>query len=275
MALAKDEGTAAGRGRVLDKYRDKGVVLYRSDFDGGFDGWIDHWDGFRPWPVVSLTTEMQYRGTRCLMLSTGEHASPLSNDVSNATGTFKRFARHDEYRYHSLSAFVGLGVGGFSSSWSTFALYFDTQKYDNSSRSFFKAQCVVAAAPTKNRWQVRGDGGDTDFKNVTGADGRIIGSNENKHNMFYVRLTVDLAANSGAGGYHELQIGPSPAGVFALTGLGAGSSTEPPQWDGSDLITDFAGGMNIGFGISRATSVTGGCQLFVDDVVYSATNSLT
>jgi hypothetical protein len=99
----------------------------------------------------------------------------------------------------------------------------------------------------------------------------MIGNNENKWNMTYIRLTVDMQANSGAGGYQELQVGKQ---VYNLTGLGAGSARSTPQYDGVNMITDFNGGFNLGFGIVRNAAVAGGCQLFVDDVVYSASNTL-
>lgn len=263
MALAKDEGTGAGRGRNLDT-RAPGKVLYRSDFDSGFDGWTDHWATYVPQPIVSRSSEICYRGTHSLMLSTGEAASPPGGDISNFVSTFKRLARHDEYRYHHFSAYLGQGVGGYTDSWFAFQMYIDTQAFNNSKRSFYKLQFERPDL----EWQIVNNSGS--FVTVPGFHS-FLGQNENKCGMEYVRLTVDMQANSGSGGYVELQSGNH---VFDLTGLGAGSATGSVQYDGSNSITDFMGGLNLGFGLSRNTSGLGGCQLFVDDVVYSVSNTL-
>lgn len=269
MAMAKDESTGAGRGRVVDARRDKGVVVYRSDFDKGLDNWTDHWDAYRPWPVISLTNRAAHVGSRSLMLSTGEHASPVAGDVSNTTAAFKRMAIYQDYRFHSFSAYLAMGIGGFNASWSSFSLFIDTQEVDNSQRSFYKFQCVIAGTPNYTRWQIRGNGGESDFINVPGSEHKFIGNNDNKSGFAYVRATIDKQANGGLGGYHELQIGRE---IIDLTGLGGGSSHEEPQIIDGSNITDFNDGFNIGFGLARNTDVEGGCQLFADDIVYSVSN---
>lgn len=271
MALAQDEATGAGRARTLDKLTSQGKVVYRSNFDAGFDGWTDHWDGLRPYPILSLTTEMQMIGNRCLMLSTGEETSPNAASVANGTAAFKRMVLHDEYRYHSLSAYVAIGVSGPDGTWSAFQLYIDTQNAASTKRSFLKAMCYIQPGPVYNKWKIRGDGGESDFKVVTAADGSKIGDNDNKSNMQYVRLTADATLGGAAGvmGYHSLQVGNQ---VFDLRGVGAGSSVEPPQTNGVDNISDFRRGFNIGFGLSRDITKDYGAQLFVDDVTYSVSN---
>lgn len=273
--MENDEALNAGLGRVVDTQRKSdALVLYRSNFDAGFDGWTDHWDGYRPWPIVSLTEQMQYTGRRSLMLSTGEEANPVAGDPATAPAVFKRFARHDEYRFHAFSGYFALGVGGYSGTWSTFQLMIDTQGWDNAVRSFFKVQCAISPSPDYTRWQIRGDGGDADFKNIPGSSHLFVGNNDNKQNFQYVRMTVDLHANGGLGGYHSLQVGRgAPANVFDLRGLGGGSSLEAPQWNGSDLITDFRGGFNVGLSVMRNTALVGGCQLFADDLTYTVSNS--
>lgn len=270
MAIAKDESTGAGRGRVVDPKRDGALVIYRSDFDKGFDNWTDHWDGYRPWPVVSLSSRAAHVGNRSLMLSTGEHAAPVAGDVSTTTATFKRLAIYQDYRYHSFSAYLSIGSGNYSGAWSTFSLFIDTQEFDNSQRSFYKVQCAARPAPDFNRWQIRGDGGDTDFITVPGSEHKWLGDNDNKQGFGYVRLTIDKQANGGLGGYRELQVNKS---IFDLRSLGAGSAIEPPQTDGTNNIVEFNGGFNLGLGLSRNTSVPQGCQLYADDIVYSVSNT--
>lgn len=276
MALSKDEGTAAGRGRNLDRrdsVRSGGAVLYRSVFDTGMDGWIDHWNGYGPALVISRTSEMCYRGSHSLMLSTGEHPSPPADDVSSFVAAFKRLNRHDAYRYHSVSAYLAVGVGNYNGAWDSFYLYIDTQRQDNANRSFYQVRCSRYINPNHLTWMIRGDTGATPEQKMVAVPGSahsFIGNNENKLNFQYVRLTVDLQANSGAGGYKELQVGNQ---VFDLSGLGAGSSVEPIQGNTGLDIDDFAGGFNIGFGLYRNISTPDGCQLLVDDVVLTASNT--
>lgn len=270
MALAQDNATGAGRGRVVDSRRGKeGLVIYQSDFDHGFDGWTDHWGGFRPMPIVSLTDEIQNSGKRSLMLSTGEEANPIAGDPASAPAVFKRLTRHDEYRYHTFSGWFAVGVGGFDGTWQAFQLIFDTQKWDNSGRSFFKLQCTNAVSPNVSRWQIRNNAGGENYINVPGSFDLFAGQNENKLNMTYVRLTVDLQANAGTGGYQSMQVGPK---VIDLSGLGGGGAFEPPQASSFE-IDDFRGGHNLGLYVARNQTATGGCQLFADDLTYSCSNT--
>jgi hypothetical protein len=279
MALQKDETTSAGRGRSLDTHP-PGQVLYRSNFDQGFDGWVSHWGGIpaQPWPPISRTTEMCYRGSHSLMISTGEHASPVSNDISNEGYAVKRMYRYDNYRYFHFSAFIALGIGNYDATWKSIVFQIDTQAQDNSIRSLYDIECVAMSSPNFSKWSLRGNntGGTPPQFNVNNPDTSLfthslIGENESKRGFQYVRWTIDMQANSGLGGYKELQVGQK---VVDLSGQGAGPSSEPPQWDGTNPITDFAGGFNIAVGIIRNTATAGGCQLYFDDVVLSASNTL-
>lgn len=267
MALRKDESTGAGRGRVVDSKRDGGgLVIYRSNFDAGFDGWTDHWDNFRPGPIVSLTNHAQHVGQRSLMLSTSE-GPYVSGDWSNNTSTFKRMAIYRDFRFHSFSAYLATGIGGYSSSLGSYYLYIDTQEFDNSQRSFYQVQYEARPNPDFNRWQIRNDA--ATFVTVPGSEHKALGDNDNKNGFQYVRLTIDKEANGGLGGYHALQVNKFE---FDLTGLGAGSALEPPQASG-ELIAEFNGGFNIGLGLSRNNGVAGGCQLYADDIVYSVSDT--
>lgn len=275
MALAKDrpEWSELGRYRAMDadfRAGKKDRVLYLSDFDRGFDNWTDHWDAFRPLPPLSLTNHAAHLGARSLMLSTSEGAY-VTGSIANGNNAFRRMTRTrgespaypDQDRFASVSAYLGLGIGGYSSSWGEFALFIDTNAYDNSQRSFFRLLCNARPSPDWTRWQIAA----TSSTAVTIPDSEHIwhGDNDNKTNFGYVRLTIDRAANSGLGGYHEAQIGPH---LFDLTGLGGGSAPEPSQSEGQG-IQEFNGGDNIGFGISRNSGIAGGCQLFVSAVAYT------
>lgn len=262
QGLAQDEATGAGRGRSVDAARDKGLVIYRSNFDAGFDGWTDHWSGFRPAPIASLTERMQFRGKRSLMISTAEGAYNAL-EWSNNADIFKRLAYYRSHRFYSYSAFLALGMGGYSAAWSSFKLYMDTQHFDSASRAFYQVSCQAEGSPTFSRWQIAKDDGS--FVDVPGSDQVRTGDNENKQGFNYVRITVDSQANAGAGGYYQLQVNQN---VFDLTGLGAGHGSQSPQYDTAS-IDDFSGGFNIGAGLSRSTTQDGGCQLFLDDIVLN------
>lgn len=292
MALAQDEATGAGRARAVDTRRDRGVVIYRSDFQARwFDGWTDMWSGgadhARPQGITAgLSDEL---GERCLMLSTTEEFPVQNNtDPMHDPACFRRMARHDEFRYHSVSGYFALGVGGFSDSWGSWRLMIDTQAWDNSQRSFYQLYCNRSPDGQGYRWQLRGNpygGAETIHTVAPATGGTFVGNNENKLNEQYVRLTVDLQANGGLGAYHELQVGgfvydlTNPANIISANPAWVlGSAAEPIQ-DSANTIDDFRGGDNIGLAISRhrdgagLVDVAGGCQLFARDIVYSASNA--
>lgn len=266
MALRKDETTSAGRGRVVDATHTYGDVIYRSDFDSGFDGWIDHWNGFRPLPIVSLTTEMQLRGSRCLMLSTGEDVYS-STAWDNTCTVFKRLALYRARRFHSFSAWVAVGVGAYNATWLDWEMLLDAQKFDDSSRSLYHLRTALQPSPDFDRIELTDNAGGTVV--VPASTHKTTGRNENKQGFNYVRLTVDTQANSGAGGYHEAQVNQS---IFDLSGLAGQSAAQAPQGGTGQDIDEFNGGLNIGFSVTRNTN-TGGCQLFVDDVVYAVSDT--
>ncbi|MCV7255708.1 hypothetical protein H7J86_26435 [Mycobacterium hackensackense] len=286
MGIARDVATSAGQARALDlraSVRSGGAVLYQSNFDQGMDGWIDHWGGYAPQLAIGRTSEICHTGSHCLMLSTGEHAAPPADDVSSFVSAFKRLARHsDDFRYVSYSAFLAVGIGNYNGAWESFLMYIDTQKQDNSSRSFYFLRCSRVLSGTyqgvtlvneHGPWLIRGDTGATPEQRmirIPGSAHMHVGDNENKQNFQYVRLTVDLKANAGLGGYKELQVGEH---VFDLSTLGAGKSTEPIQGGTGIDIDDFAGGFNIGLGIGRNIAIADGCQLMADNIVVSASKA--
>jgi hypothetical protein len=269
MALRKDESTGAGVGRSVDASRDKGVVIYRSNFDAGFDGWTDHWSGFRPSPIVSLTHAIQMRGKRSLMLSTAEGAY-VSGEWSNGVDVFRRMAFYRTYRFYSYSAFFALGAGGYSAAWDSFSFYIDAQKFTSGAndRGLYQVQCQAQASPDFSRWRIINDAGT--YVTVPSSTRVRTGDNENKLGFNYFRLTIDQNANSGNGGYHQLQVNQN---VFDLSALGAGRGAQSPQFT-TNSIDDFSGGFNIGAGLSRSTTQDGGCQLFLDDIVLNAHNEV-
>lgn len=277
MGLAKDrpEWSRFGRRRAMDKAFRAGKperILYESDFDRGFDNWIDMWDGYRPLPPISLTNHAAQAGSRSLMLSTTEGPF-VAGQWGNGNNTFRRMTRTrpdtpdypGQDRFASISAYIAIGSGGFTQSWGEIALYLDTNAYDNSQRQFYRVLCQSTGAPSFSRWQIARDSNYLNNIAVPGATHKLAGDNDNKFNFSYVRFTIDRAANGGLGGYHELQVGPH---VFDLAALGAGSPAEPLQSAG-EAIQEFNGGDNIGVGISRATGIAGGCQLLVNSVTYS------
>lgn len=266
MALAKDESTSSGLGRVMDFKRDQGVVLYRSDFDAGFDGWIDHFSHSRPMPPISLTTEQSLRGARSLMLSTGEGAYNASAWENNILA-FRRIGLYQAKRFHSYSGYFAVGSGGFTGTWATWELLIDEQKFDNSSRSLYHLRCSSRPSPDFNRWELTNNAGAS--VTIPSSIGKSLGDNENKQGWNYVRLTIDTQANGGLGGYHEAQVNQS---VFDLTSLGAGSAADTIQGATGNAIDEFSGGLNMGLSITRSTQ-SGGCQLFADDLVYAVSDT--
>lgn len=265
MALAKDESTGAGRGRVVDSRRDLGVTLYRSDFDTGFDNWTDHWQTFTPSQPISLSSEAAHTGSRSLMLATNEGAYDAAQPGYDGLA-FKRQTIFRPYRYYSFSGYFALGMGGYTGTWQSWALLFDIQKQNNTTRSIFRASCDIRPTPDFARWHIEGDTVDITVPASTLVS---LGDNENKKGFQYARLTIDTQANGGLGGYHELQVNQS---VFNLTALGGGSGSEAPQFT-ADAIDNFAGGFNLGLQVIRSTTVAGGCQLFADELVLSAVDT--
>lgn len=285
QGLARDQLSGVTQARAACARRRAGkeeTVLYVSDFDSGFDNWTDHWDGYRPWPPVSLTHRAAPFGGRSLMLSTSEETH-VAGSVGNATSTFRRTTRPmldddatDEMRFMSFSALLSLGIGGFSGTWESFGLMIDTNRYDNTvnGRNFFKLTCQYRPDPEWTRWQIATPTEANAALRTTVPSSTALwhGDNDNKHNFGYVRLTIDRDANGGLGGYHEAQVGPHVLDLSTILVDGSRpTALEPLQDSGGTHISRFNGGDNAGFLLTRSSGV-GGCQLFASGIVVSVSS---
>ncbi|AXQ62862.1 hypothetical protein SEA_ANGELIQUE_31 [Gordonia phage Angelique] len=229
--------------------RRRGPVLFHSTFDDGFDGWRDHYGAFEPRPPIGLTSYPVMAGKHALKISTGD-VPYRANAISNGSGTYKNLSQyHGVSGLVSLSAWLCVGSGVDSYAWGNFGLGFDIQKWDNSTRGFFKATCVnPSTGEDDRRWVLTNDSDSyVTIPNSGDSVGVTSGQNENKFNFDYVRLTVDLAAASGLGGYHELQVNNR---VFDLRGLGAGRGAQTPQ--AGTPSADYRGGFNAGLFLARS-----------------------
>lgn len=254
MGLAKDPARDGGRARVIDKGK-TGDILYASNFgENYFDGWRPaHFSGFQVTPPCGLTGYPTQGGKLALQLSTEMRTyNALNQGVTCAT--FRGISRYGVRRYLSYSAFLALGVGGFADCWESFGLYIDCQKQDDSSRSFPQLQ-IIAQSKTDG-WQkarIMNDG-QASHTDIPGSQHCWPGDNDDKQNFGYMRVTWDLQANGGLGGYVEGQIQNT---VYDLHSLGGGSASEIPQTDvstGNSSTGQFSGGLNIGLFVSRSTS---------------------
>lgn len=253
MALAKDPSSDGGRARRFDK-GPCGDILYASNFgENHFDGWRPaHFNGFAATPPCGLTSYPTHSGKLALQLST-EMRHYASTNQGLSCVTFRSISLYGVRRYLSYSAFLALGVGGYTDGWESFGIYYDIQKQDDSSRSFPMLQ-VIARAAVDGHTQAR-------IINDNAVSHPVIpnsshcwtGDNENKQNWGYLRLTWDLQANGGLGGYQEAQVQNQ---VFDLTGLGGGSAAFAPQTatsEGGAEIGQYSGGFNIGIYVNRST----------------------
>jgi len=252
MALAKDATRYGGRARAFDKGQPTGEILYASNFgDNYFDGWrASHFTGMAATPPLGLTSYPTHSGRLALQLSTEMRTYDVNNQGKSCY-TFRGLSLYTSRRYLSYSAFLALGVGGFNQTWQEFGMYFDIQKQDNSSRSFPALTVKSMGSPTYSKVQIRNDA-KTPI-DIPGTTHLWTGDNENKQGFGYLRLTWDLQANSGLGGYKEAQVQNQ---VFDLTGLSGQSAAEPPQTDaltGQGNIAEFNGGLNIGLYINRSS----------------------
>ena len=245
---------AATRGvaRNVDRRRQSGRVLFHSTFEDGFDGWRDHYDFKSPYAPISLTSYPTYSGGKALLLSTSDLPGQ-----SRGASTYKNLSRYYNEGLVSFSGFFTTGSGRQALAWRMWALYIDTQAFDNSSRQFYRLSCTVRSGTDHDvTWGITGaDGTRTLIRDSATVSA---GENENKFNFDYVRLTVDLSANGGLGGYHEAQINNT---VFDLTEsylAGVGTPSHPPQVGDPDTsdgaYASFAGGLNFGLGLAPATS---------------------
>lgn len=255
MALAKDDARYGGRARAFDQGPATGDVVYASNFGQNFyDGWRPiHFGSFAPTQPVGLTAYPTHSGARALQLST-EMRTYAAGNAGVQCITARSLSHYcTARRYLSYSAFLTVGIGYFDLAYDIFGLSFDIQKANNSSRSL--PNLIIKGAlgsPNYSKAQIINDAGAT--VDIPGTTHLWPGDNENKQNFGYLRLTWDLQANSGLGGYKEAQIQDQ---VFNLTGLGAGSAAFTPQTDvisGQGSIAEFSSGVNLGLFVSRNTA---------------------
>lgn len=255
MAIAKDTTTSAGRARGMDYHTPGGRVLFEDDFEAGFCGWRDHFGGHTPFNALSLTNYPVVAGTRALKLSTGARAY-VSGQKDNTISAYKNLSIYRDIAAPgasglvSLSGYFAVGGGVGARAFYGWGISFDIQKWDNSSRAQPRLECSDPGSGTADvHWVIYNDaGGTVTIPNTTGI---TAGENENKFNFNYLRLTFDLAANGGLGGYHSCQINHK---VIDLSGLGAGRGSTPPQGTtAGDYIGNFQGGFNAGITLYRSS----------------------
>lgn len=250
----------------------RGALLFDDSFSDGYCGWTDHMSGSTQQGVLSLTGYPSVDGA-ALKLSTGAKRSTVAD--CNCTA-IKRMSRIQETGRLHFEVWMAIGAEQLSVQPQQVDLGVDTELWNSAqsveSRGFPKLRYRKYDGTSQaliDRWALLGDGtGDTSGTFVagsnidipgsdTGATKSIIGINENKQNLFYVRLTMDLARVCA---YVEVQIGPN---VFDLSALGAGRGRVLPQAiSGGD---SFAGGMNFYLAISnRNQTDVGRCWVVVD-----------
>jgi hypothetical protein len=245
MVLAKDPGSSGGRARAFDQGL-CGEILYASNFgENMYDGWRAQLYGAHPGLPVGLVSYPTHSGKLALQLSTEMRAYSAGN-LGTSCATFRSLSLYTQRQYLSLSAFLAVGAD----TWGSFGLVFDIQKADDSSRSYAQLSINQMASPDYSKVAILGNS-QTPIE-VTGHRHVWPGDNENKQGFGYMRLTWDLLANGGLGGYYEAQIQNT---VIDLTGAGGGSGSDAPQTDTSEGTTtgigEFNGGLNIGLLLTR------------------------
>lgn len=245
--LSTHGGLLSGRGDVIDY----------STFDGGsLDGFApQHWDGYEPVVPISTTTYPTRSGSHALMMPLGDRPYSVAEGRKKQgawSTAIKRLSNYREAGLKSISAHIAIGSGGTQNApgWSNWGVGLDIQRQNNSTRGFFKAECLYDPANGTTAWYITNNSGSR--VKVPGSDLSFIGENENKVNYGYVRLTIDESADSGKGGYYELQVNSR---VFDLRGLGAGRGQQAPQ--AGNWLADYRGGFNPWFGIDQRTTDTG------------------
>lgn len=267
--MAQEKTASRGIARNMDDLATNGRVLFHSTFDTGFEGWRDHFDGFRPYPPVSLTSYPVVSGRHALLLSTGDDPYDAASGANDAS-TYKNLSQYRDTGLVSFSGYFAVAGHGGAFAWQTWGIGFDVQKWNNSSRGFFQMRCMDTNAQGVDtelpNWVIRNDTGDwTPVGGSWGATrGITAGENEAKWNFNYIRLTLDLSANGGLGGYYSCQINHRE---FDLAGLGAGHATEPPQM--GSPIDSFSGGLNCGIFVNRRwrTPSLGAAQVVADELL--------
>lgn len=243
QGLAGEQSLSRRYARNMDRRPQSGKVLFHSTFENGFDGWRDHYGFKSPYPPVSLTSYPVFSGAHALLLSTPD--LPYAQNPQRSFSSYKNLTRFFDTGLVSFSGYFTHGSGRKAFAWSNWGIGVDTQKYDDSSRGFYKLVCRDRGGSNYPAWYITDDSGNQVVIPNSGTN--TAGENENKFNFDYVRLTIDLSANGGLGGYHEAQINNK---VFDLTTLGAGRGLQTPQ--AGDMTTSdgryasYAGGLNCG-----------------------------
>jgi hypothetical protein len=273
--IAQDYSILTGAARAMDLTPETrtGRVLSYDNFEDGFGRWADHYSG-RPFPPISLTAERALSSKRSLMLGSVTPPSGASSYFGQNTSTYNRMSRTFTERFVDFSCWFSIG-GSDALASSSWYMYLDTQAWDNTWRSFFRVQCGVSSTTGKRRWQIADNSGAYVAVPSAGlSNPTVTGWNEGKMNANYVRVTIDMTANAGHGGYYQLQVNDR---TFSLSALGAGSGDYPPQV-GSGENDSFSGGFNPGFGMGSlfygdANAVQfGKATLVLDEIVVSVRN---
>lgn len=217
-------------------------VLFHDTFEHGFCGWRDHMGGSTPYPALGLCNQPAYSDGYSLMVSVGKKATSLGlSGTGSAYKNYSRVVNNGRLTFEGQFAIGGANLGQMPAQW---AMVMDVQQWDNSSRAFYSLTCVRAAGADPRTADVWSVGSASGVKTAVAAQpAPSAGDNENKMNWNYVRLTVDLDAFGGLGGYHSAQIGHQ---VYDLAALGAAPDRQAPQVTSGVGGGSFAGGMNFG-----------------------------
>lgn len=255
----------------------RGKVLFHSSFETGeLEGWRQHFNGFEPRPAIGLTSYPVRNGAYAMMIGTG-NIPYNSNDRSNGSGTYRNLSLYQPSGIVSFSGWttVRSGIGTQAQStgmpgraWRSWQLMMDIQRWGNTSRSFPSVSLIEPSSNTSPRWFIRGD--NNTYIEIPNSADVFSGENENKFNWDYVRLSWDLDANGGLGGYVELQVNNR---IFDLRNLGGGSASHEPQQ--GTPIDSYSGGFNCGLGVERSTKWPDyyPTTLYADDLVCTIGDS--
>lgn len=252
------------------KLTSRGKVVFHTNFeDGSFEGWRDHQGGNQQIPCLSLTQRRTHTGTHAAMLSTG-HVPYQSGLISNTTSTYKNMSLHRAAGVLSLSGWLAHGgeassvANATDTSFYEWGFLLDVQKWDNSTRGLYRLVFQNPSDGTQPFLAVYNDANGPVI--VPSSRTAVAGENESKLNWNYMRLSVDLDANAGLGGYLEAQMNNQ---IFDLSGLGAGRGQTTAQ-KGS-AMENFNGGCNAGVEINRSFTYTSLQQnlLIFDDMVMT------
>ena len=128
--------------------------------------------------------------------------------------------------------------------WAQIGIGLDTQSWSNDERQFFQAIFRPIVASSGDRFYLRTTrapgGGIQIYDTGISYGALLVGQNEDKVNVGYMRLTVEIGPTPK---YLELQAGGR---VVNLSTMPIGTISEPLQLDNStpDWSANFRGGMN-------------------------------